>query len=129
MTAALEQARLAPQEIAHLNAHATSTSFGDLSGVAAVADVFGRRGDIAISATKSSTGHLLGAAGGLEAIFAILAWRDQVAPPTRNLQNPDPAADGLDIVGAVARHMRMDYAMTNGFGFGGVTATAIFRRW
>lgn len=129
MIAALEQARLAPQEIAHLNAHATSTSVGDLSELAAVADVFGRRGDIAISATKSSTGHLLGAAGGLEAIFAILALRDQVAPPTRNLQNPDPAADGLDGVGAVGRQMRMDYAMTNGFGFGGVNATAIFRRW
>ena len=88
-----------------------------------------RDGGIAVSATKSATGHLLGAAGGLEAIFTILALRDQIAPPTRNLEIADPAAEGIDLVGKVARKVAMEYAITNGFGFGGVNASALFRRW
>ncbi|TIP13242.1 MAG: beta-ketoacyl-[acyl-carrier-protein] synthase II, partial [Mesorhizobium sp.] len=79
--------------------------------------------------TKSATGHLLGAAGGLGAIFTILALRDQVAPPTLNLGAPDPAGDGIDFVANQARPMEMDYAISNGFGFGGVNASALFRRW
>ncbi|EPF00346.1 beta-ketoacyl-ACP synthase II [Rhizobium grahamii] len=129
MEAAIRQARIAPSEIKHLNAHATSTPVGDRGELAAIGTVFGRNGEIAVSATKSATGHLLGAAGGLEAIFTILALRDQVAPPTRNLDETDPAAEGLDIVGKTGRELVTEYAITNGFGFGGVNASALFRRW
>jgi 3-oxoacyl-[acyl-carrier-protein] synthase II len=129
MTAALLQARLPASEIRHLNAHATSTPVGDRGEMEAIKTVFGRDGAIAVSGTKAATGHLLGAAGGLEAIFTIMALRDQIAPPTRNLQQADPAADGIDLVGAEARPMTMEYAISNGFGFGGVNASAIFRRW
>ena len=129
MEAALRQAKVAASEVKHLNAHATSTPVGDRGEIAAIGTVFGRNGGIAVSATKSATGHLLGAAGGLEAIFTILALRDQIAPPTRNLEEADPDADGIDIVGKTARPLAMDYAITNGFGFGGVNASALFRRW
>ncbi|MBY5619893.1 beta-ketoacyl-ACP synthase II [Rhizobium leguminosarum] len=129
MEAALRQANIPASEVRHLNAHATSTPVGDRGEIAAIGTVFGRNGDIAVSATKSATGHLLGAAGGLEAIFTILALRDQIAPPTRNLDEADPDADGIDIVGKTARPVVMDYAITNGFGFGGVNASALFRRW
>ncbi|KKZ89639.1 beta-ketoacyl-[acyl-carrier-protein] synthase II [Rhizobium phaseoli] len=127
--AALRQAKIPASEVKHLNAHATSTPVGDKGEIAAIGAVFGRDGGIAVSATKSATGHLLGAAGGLEAIFTILALRDQIAPPTRNLEKVDPDADGIDIVGRTARPVAMDYAITNGFGFGGVNASALFRRW
>jgi 3-oxoacyl-[acyl-carrier-protein] synthase II len=129
MQAALAQARLSPRDVQHLNAHATSTPVGDRGEIEAIKTVFGREGAIAVSATKSATGHLLGAAGGLEAVFTIMALRDQIAPPTRNLQEPDPAADGIDLVGAKARPMAMEHAISNGFGFGGVNASALFRRW
>lgn len=128
MAAALQQARLDPGDVQHLNAHATSTPAGDESELAAIGALFGRDGNIAVSATKSATGHLLGAAGGLEAIFTILALRDQVAPPTLNLESPDPGADGIDIVSGAARPMAMTHAISNGFGFGGVNASVIFRR-
>lgn len=129
MEAAIRQAKITPSEIKHLNAHATSTPVGDRGEMAAIGTVFGRDGGIAISATKSATGHLLGAAGGLEAIFTILALRDQIVPPTRNLDEADPVAEGLDIVGKTARKLEMEYAISNGFGFGGVNASALFRRW
>jgi len=129
METALRQARIPASEVKHLNAHATSTPVGDKGEIAAIGTVFGRAGGIAVSATKSATGHLLGAAGGLEAIFTILALRDQIAPPTRNLETADPAAEGIDLVGKVARKVAMEYAITNGFGFGGVNASALFRRW
>lgn len=129
MEAALKQAGLAPSDVGHLNAHSTSTPVGDRGELAAVKSVFGSEGGIAISATKASTGHLLGAAGGLEAIFTVLALRDQVAPPTLNLANPDEAAEGLDIVGPEKRKLEMEYAISNGFGFGGVNASVVFRRW
>ena len=91
--------------------------------------LFGRDRSIAVSATKSATGHLLGAAGGLEAIFTVLALRDQIAPPTLNFENPDPGAEGIDIVAGAARAMPMQNAISNGFGFGGcVNASVIFRR-
>lgn len=129
METALKQAGLQPNEIAHLNAHSTSTPVGDRGELAAIKAVFGVEGGIAISATKSATGHLLGAAGGLEAIFTILALRDQVVPPTLNLENPDEAAAGLDLVAKTARPLAMEHAISNGFGFGGVNASAVFRRW
>jgi 3-oxoacyl-[acyl-carrier-protein] synthase II len=128
MEIALRQAKLAPADLQHLNAHATSTPAGDESELGAIAALFGRNRNIAVSATKSATGHLLGAAGGLEAIFTVLALRDQVAPPTRNFENADPGADGIDIVAGSARPMPMLNAISNGFGFGGVNASVIFRR-
>ncbi|WP_072393302.1 beta-ketoacyl-ACP synthase II [Hyphomicrobium sp. CS1GBMeth3] len=128
MQVALRQAQLAPSDIQHLNAHATSTPLGDVGELAAIKAVFGRDAKIAVSATKSATGHLLGAAGGLEAIFTVLALRDQIAPPTLNLDNPDAAAGGLDLIGGQARAMTMEHAISNGFGFGGVNASIIFRR-
>jgi 3-oxoacyl-[acyl-carrier-protein] synthase II len=111
------------------NVHATSTPVGDVAAIEAIKSVFGHDFAIAVSATKSATGHLLGAAGGIGAIFAILALRDQVAPPTLNLRTPDPAGEGIDIVANQARPMAIDYAISNGFGFGGVNASALFRRW
>jgi 3-oxoacyl-[acyl-carrier-protein] synthase II len=128
MEIALRQARLAPDDLQHLNAHATSTPAGDEGELGAISALFGRNSSIAVSATKSATGHLLGAAGGLEAIFTILALRDQIAPPTLNLDNPDPGAEGIDIVSGVARPMAMTHAISNGFGFGGVNASVIFSR-
>lgn len=129
MQIAISQAGIAPSEIQHLNAHATSTQLGDRGEIEAIKSVFGTNMEIAISGTKSATGHLLGAAGGLEAIFTILALRDQIAPPTLNLNSPDPAGSGLDFVAHKARPHPMEFAISNGFGFGGVNASALFRRW
>jgi 3-oxoacyl-[acyl-carrier-protein] synthase II len=129
MEIAIAQAGISAREVSHLNAHATSTPVGDLGEMAAIKSVFGADFAIAVSGTKSATGHLLGAAGGLAAIFTALALRDQVAPPTLNLSAPDPAGDGIDFVANRARPMAMDYAICNGFGFGGVNACALFRRW
>ncbi|GAU84020.1 beta-ketoacyl-ACP synthase II [Bosea sp. BIWAKO-01] len=129
MEIALKQAGLQPGDIRHLNAHSTSTPVGDRGELAAIRSLFGSERSIAISATKSATGHLLGAAGGLEAIFTILALRDQIAPPTLNLDNPDEDAAGLDLVAKQARPLQMEHAISNGFGFGGVNASAVFRRW
>ena len=128
MELAIRQANIAPEQIGHLNAHATSTPVGDASELAAIKAIFGTGRGPAVSATKSSTGHLLGAAGGVEAIFTVLALRDQMAPPTLNLARPDPAAEGIDIVTLSARKIATDYAISNGFGFGGVNASLVFRR-
>jgi 3-oxoacyl-[acyl-carrier-protein] synthase II len=129
MQLALRQAGLAPGEVQHLNAHSTSTPVGDRGELAAIKAVFGDDLRIAVSATKSATGHLLGAAGGLEAIFTALALRDQVAPPTLNLENPDTLAEGIDLVRGEARRMPITHAISNGFGFGGVNASIVLRRW
>ncbi|MCQ1855744.1 beta-ketoacyl-ACP synthase II [Neorhizobium galegae] len=129
MEIAVSQAGISPREIGHLNAHATSTPVGDLGEIRAIKTVFGSDNTIAVSATKSATGHLLGAAGGLEAIFAIMALRDQIAPPTLNLNAPDPEADGIDLVAKESRHVDTEYAISNGFGFGGVNASVLFRCW
>lgn len=128
MELAIRQANIAPEQIGHLNAHATSTPVGDASELAAIKAIFGAGRGPAVSATKSSTGHLLGAAGGVEAIFTVLALRDQIAPPTLSLARPDPAAEGIDIVTQSARKIATDYAISNGFGFGGVNASLVFRR-
>jgi 3-oxoacyl-[acyl-carrier-protein] synthase II len=129
MEIAIAQAGILPRDVRHLNAHATSTPVGDLGEIEAIKRVFGADFTIAVSGTKSAVGHLLGAAGGLAAIFTILALRDQVAPPTLNLSVPDPAADGIDFVANQPRPLAMEYAICNGFGFGGVNASALFRRW
>lgn len=129
MQAAIRQAGISPSEIQHLNAHATSTPVGDRGEMAAIKALFGDQHGIAVTSTKSATGHLLGAAGGIEAIFTALAIRDQIAPMTLNLDNPDEQAVGLDIVRGTARPMPIEYAISNGFGFGGVNASVLFRRW
>ncbi|NWB99175.1 beta-ketoacyl-ACP synthase II [Pseudomonas gingeri] len=129
MQQALRQAGIEPSQVQHLNAHATSTPVGDKGELAAIKAVFGTAGGPAISSTKSATGHLLGAAGGIEAIFTILALRDQVAPATLNLDNPDELAEGLDLIRGQARQLPMEYALSNGFGFGGVNACVLFKRW
>ncbi|WP_248744990.1 beta-ketoacyl-ACP synthase II [Pseudomonas sp. MWU12-2037] len=129
MQQALRQAGIEPSQVQHLNAHATSTPVGDKGELAAIKAVFGTAGGPAISSTKSATGHLLGAAGGIEAIFTVLALRDQVAPATLNLDNPDELAEGLDLIRGQARQLPMEYALSNGFGFGGVNASVLFKRW
>lgn len=129
MQAALGQAYLAPSDIQHLNAHATSTPVGDHGELEAIKALFGKGKRIAVTSTKSATGHLLGAAGGIEAIFTALALRDQIIPPTLNLENPDPAAEGVDIVCGKSRIMDIEHAISNGFGFGGVNASVLLKRW
>jgi 3-oxoacyl-[acyl-carrier-protein] synthase II len=128
MDAALRDARMGPESIQHINAHGTSTSAGDIAETLAVKASFGAHARaIAMSSTKSMIGHLLGAAGGVEAIFTVLAIRDQVAPPTINLDDPDPECD-LDYVPHQAREMPIDAALSNSFGFGGTNGTLVFRR-
>ncbi|VVN11205.1 beta-ketoacyl-ACP synthase II [Pseudomonas fluorescens] len=129
MSLAMAQAGISPAQVQHLNAHATSTPIGDLGELAAIKAVFGTDNNIAVTSTKSATGHLLGAAGGIEAIFTLLAIRDQVVPATLNFDNPDPATQGVDIVHGQARPMAIEYALSNGFGFGGVNASVLFKRW
>lgn len=129
MRMALRQAQLQPHDVQHLNAHATSTPVGDRGELAAIRQVFGAGLGPSITATKSALGHMLGAAGGAAAIFTALALRDQVVPPLLNLDNPDPLADGLDLVTGSARPQAIEHAMLNGFGFGGVNASLILKRY
>jgi 3-oxoacyl-[acyl-carrier-protein] synthase II len=127
MVNALKNARMQPTDIEYINAHGTSTPLGDIAECIAVKRAFGEHAArLAVSSTKSMTGHLLGAAGGIEAVFTVLAIRDQVAPPTANLVNVDPACD-LDFVPLTARKMRINGALSNSFGFGGTNATLAFR--
>jgi 3-oxoacyl-[acyl-carrier-protein] synthase II len=128
MLNALKDAQLNPNQVDYINAHATSTPLGDRAETVAMKDAFGEHSrKVAISSTKSMTGHLLGAAGVVEAIFSLLAIRDGVAPPTINLDNPDPDCD-LDFVPNEARKMKIDVALSNSFGFGGTNGSVIFRR-
>jgi 3-oxoacyl-[acyl-carrier-protein] synthase II len=128
MRLAMEDAGINPEQIQYINAHGTSTPAGDAAETRALKRAFGDAAyQVAVSSTKSMTGHMLGAAGGAEAIFSILAIRDQVAPPTINYETPDPACD-LDCVPNTAREMRIEYALSNSFGFGGTNGTLIFRR-
>jgi 3-oxoacyl-[acyl-carrier-protein] synthase II len=125
---ALKNAGLNPEQIDYINAHGTSTPAGDVVETRAVKRTFGDHArKLAVSSTKSMIGHLLGAAGGVEAVFSVLALRDQVAPPTINLDNPDTECD-LDFVPHEARQMKMEFALSNSFGFGGTNGTLIFRR-
>jgi len=128
MEAAIRQADITTADIQHINAHATSTQVGDKGELAAIKGLFGET-PVAITSTKSATGHLLGAAGGIEAIFTILALRDQVVPPTLNLHHPDAGAEGLHLVALTAQPLEMRYALSNGFGFGGVNASLLLKRW
>lgn len=128
MQNALRDAGLGASDIQYINAHGTSTDIGDLIEVTAIKKVFGDYTyKLAVSSTKSMTGHLLGAAGAVEAIFSILALRDQIAPPTINLDNPDEGCD-LDFVPHKARPMKIDAALSNSFGFGGTNAALIFKK-
>ncbi|GGX29342.1 beta-ketoacyl-ACP synthase II [Undibacterium squillarum] len=126
MVNALKDAGLSASDIQYLNAHGTSTPLGDKNETEAIKAAFGdHAAKLAISSTKSMTGHLLGGAGGLESVFTVLAVHHQIAPPTINLHTPDPECD-LDYVPNVAREMKIDYAMKNSFGFGGTNGTLIF---
>ena len=128
MSKALIDAQLSPDKIQYLNAHATSTELGDRAETTAIRRTFGAAADkLAVSSTKSMTGHLLGAAGAVEAIFCVLALRDQVAPPTINLEEPGEGCD-LDYVPKVARQMPIEYSLSNSFGFGGTNGSLVFRR-
>jgi 3-oxoacyl-[acyl-carrier-protein] synthase II len=127
MANALRNSGLNATDIDYINAHGTSTQIGDVAECVAVRRCFGEHADkLAVSSTKSMTGHLLGAAGGIEAVFTVLAMRDQVAPPTANLINRDPKCD-LDFVPNTARKMKIGAALSNSFGFGGTNATLAFR--
>jgi 3-oxoacyl-[acyl-carrier-protein] synthase II len=128
MANALRNAGLNPDQVDYVNAHGTSTPLGDIAETVAVKRCFGDHAKkLAVSSTKSMTGHLLGAAGGIESIFSVLAIRDQTAPPTINLINQDPQCD-LDYVPNTARPMKIDVALSNSFGFGGTNGTLVFRK-
>ena len=129
MQMALRKAGVTPDRIDYINAHGTSTPINDPTETLAVKRVFGEHASkLVMSSTKSMTGHLLGAAGGLEAGITALAVRHQVAPPTINLENPDPACD-LDYAPNARREMRIEYALSNSFGFGGTNGTLLFKRY
>jgi 3-oxoacyl-[acyl-carrier-protein] synthase II len=129
MKVAVEQVGVALEEVSYINAHGTSTPIGDAIETTAIKRLFGPAAyKIPISSTKSMTGHLLGGAGGLEAGISVLALRDQIVPPTINLENPDPACD-LDYVPNHARRAEVRYALSNSFGFGGTNAALLFKRW
>lgn len=128
MQYAMRNAHINPDAVNYINAHGTSTLAGDVAEIHAVKATFSAHASkLAMSSTKSMTGHLLGAAGGIEAIFTTLAIRDQVAPPTINIFNQDPACD-LDLVAGSARNMKIDVALSNSFGFGGTNGTLVFRK-
>jgi 3-oxoacyl-[acyl-carrier-protein] synthase II len=128
MRNALRDAGAGADTVDYINAHGTSTPLGDIAETVAVRRLLGERAaKVAVNSTKSMTGHLLGAAGGIEAVFTILALRDQVSPPTINLQNPDPKCD-LDYVPNTARRMPIRTALSNSFGFGGTNGTLVFNR-
>jgi 3-oxoacyl-[acyl-carrier-protein] synthase II len=128
MVNALRDAALNTDQIQYVNAHATSTELGDRAETNAMRRAFGAAADkLAVSSTKSMTGHLLGAAGAVEAIFSVLALRDQIAPPTINLEEPGEGCD-LDYIPKTARKMRLEHTLSNSFGFGGTNGSLIFRR-
>lgn len=128
MMNAINDAKLKPTDIGYVNAHGTSTPVGDVLEAKAIRRCFGEQ-KIAVSSSKSMTGHLLGGAGGLEAGVTILALRDQTLPPTMNLDTQDPETEGMDFVPNQARKVSMDYALSNSFGFGGTNGSLLFKRW
>ena len=129
MRDALRDARLNAKDISYVNAHGTSTPLGDIAETTAVKRTFGDHAKkLAVSSTKSMTGHMLGAAGAAEAIFSVLALKDQILPPTINLENQDPECD-LDYTPNNAREVDFEYALSNSFGFGGTNGTVIFKRF
>lgn len=129
MSRALQKANIQPEEVDYINAHGTSTPFNDRTETASIKTTFGKHAyKLAVSSTKSMTGHTLGAAGGIESIFSILALREGILPPTINLRHPDPDCD-LDYVPNEARHQDIGIAMSNSMGFGGHNACLIFKKW
>jgi 3-oxoacyl-[acyl-carrier-protein] synthase II len=128
MMNAMNDAGIKPEDIGYINAHGTSTPIGDVLETRAIKKTFGANAKVAISSTKSMTGHLLGGAGGLEAGITVLCLRDQILPPTVNLENPGEECD-LDFVPNVARKATLKYALSNSFGFGGTNGSLIFRKW
>lgn len=129
MRETLKDAQISPEQVGYINAHGTSTPYNDRLETLAIKRLFGEHARaLAVSSTKSMTGHLLGGAGGLEAGFCVLALRDQMLPPTINLDTPDPDCD-LDYVPHRARPASFEYALSNSFGFGGTNAALLFRRW
>lgn len=127
---ALEKAGLSPDDVQHLNAHATSTPEGDAAELEAIRTIFGARaGEVSVTANKSMLGHSLGAAGAIESIATIQALRTGIIPPTINLENPDEAAAGLDLTPGRAKQRSIEVAINNSFGFGGQNAALVFRRW
>jgi 3-oxoacyl-[acyl-carrier-protein] synthase II len=129
MTAALKRAGVSAEDVDYVNAHGTSTPLGDEIELRAVERLLGsRRNSVAMSATKSATGHLLGAAGAIEAIFSVLAIRDGIVPPTLNLDHPS-VETSIDLVPHTAKKRKVDIALSNSFGFGGTNASLVFRRY
>ena len=128
MRNALRDAGITPAQVNYVNAHGTSTPIGDTLEAHAIRNFFGEH-KLAVSSTKSMTGHLLGGAGGLEAGITVLALRDQILPPTINLENPDPDTAGMDLVPNHSRKAEVEYAMSNSFGFGGTNGALLFKRW
>ena len=129
MRLALADGGVQPRQVDYINAHGTGTPLNDACETAAIHALFGpHAGELAVSSTKSMTGHRLGAAGGVEAVFTALALRDQFAPPTIHCTQPDPDCD-LDYVPCTGREMEMEYALSNSLGFGGHNACLVLRRW
>jgi 3-oxoacyl-[acyl-carrier-protein] synthase II len=128
MRNAVRDAGVTPNVVGYVNAHGTSTPIGDTLEAHAIRNFFGDH-KLAVSSTKSMTGHLLGGAGGLEAGITVLALREQILPPTINLENPDPDTAGMDLVPNYSRQAALEYAMSNSFGFGGTNGALLFRRW
>jgi 3-oxoacyl-[acyl-carrier-protein] synthase II len=128
MAMAMRDAGVSPEQVGYVNAHGTSTPLGDLADTHAMKRAFGDHAyKMMVSSTKSMTGHLLGAAGGVEAVFSVLALQKGVVPPTINLDEPGEGCD-LDYVPNVAREKELDVVMSNGFGFGGTNGTLVFRK-
>ena len=127
MMAAIKDAGLTPADVDYVNAHGTSTGLGDVGELAAVQSLFGDS-PVSMSSTKSVTGHLLGAAGAVEAIFCVLAMRDGVVPPTINLEEPEDAVGNFDLVPNKAKERKVDVALSNSFGFGGTNASVVFKK-
>jgi len=129
MRLALQDAGMEPTDIDYVNAHGTSTPLNDMYETDAIKEVFGGHSrDLAISSTKSMTGHMLGAAGGVEAIFSVKAIQEEIVPPTINLDNPDPKCD-LNYVPHTAQSRKIKAAMSNTFGFGGVNSVVVFKKF
>ena len=129
MKATIQDAGIQPEDVDYINAHGTSTDVGDRIETLAIKRCFGDHAyRLAVSSTKSMTGHLLGGAGGVEAGITVLAVRDQIAPPTINYETPDPQCD-LDYVPNQARPMRIEYGLSNSFGFGGTNGSLLFKRY
>ncbi len=128
MQNALRDAQMSPSDVQYINAHGTSTPAGDIAECQAVQSVFGNTNQLAVSSTKSMIGHLLGAAGAVEAILSVLAIRDQVAPPTINLDDPEESCKGLNLVPNTAQEMKIDGVLSNSFGFGGTNGSLVFRK-